>query len=145
MHVEAFVLLKPRLHFRMLVRGIVVDDQMQLKVLGRFSIGSIDLFEKLHPFLVPVLALDGTDQASLEIIQRSEQGDGAMAHIVVRLRADNGVAVARSRSCLGHPAFAPWMTWIPNGEDPNGLFPSQSGLLSASAAQTRHTRLRDDR
>lgn len=31
MHVAAFVLLKPRLHFRMLVRGIVVDDQMQLK------------------------------------------------------------------------------------------------------------------
>ena len=85
MHVEAFVLLKPRLHFRMLVRGIVVDDQMQLKMLGRFS---IDLLEKLQPFLVPVLALDGTDQASLKIIQRSEQGDGAMAHLIVRLRAD---------------------------------------------------------
>jgi len=38
MHVEAFVLLKSRLHFRMLVRGIVVDDQMQVKMLGRFSI-----------------------------------------------------------------------------------------------------------
>ena len=30
MHVKALVLLKPRLHFWMLVRGIVVDDQMQL-------------------------------------------------------------------------------------------------------------------
>ena len=38
MHVEAFVFLKPGLHFWMLVRGIVVDDQMQLKMLGRFSI-----------------------------------------------------------------------------------------------------------
>ncbi|VVQ28128.1 hypothetical protein PS943_00721 [Pseudomonas fluorescens] len=85
MHVEAFVLLKPRLHFWMLVRGIVVDDQMQLKMLGRFS---IDLLEKLQPFLMPVLALDGADQASLKVIQSGERGDGAMADIIVRLRAD---------------------------------------------------------
>ncbi|AOZ13603.1 hypothetical protein AA042_13825 [Pseudomonas lundensis] len=85
MHVEAFVLLKPCLHFWMLVRGVVVDDQMQLEMLGRFA---IDLLEKLQPFPMQVLALDGTDQASLKIIQRSEQGDGAMADIIVRLRAD---------------------------------------------------------
>lgn len=85
MHVEAFVLLKPSLHFRVFVRGVIVHDQMQLKMLGRFA---IDLFEKLQPFLMPVLALDGTDQASLKIIQRSEQGDGAMADIIVRLGAD---------------------------------------------------------
>ena len=85
MHVKAFVLLKPRLHFWMLVRGVVVDDQMQLKMLGRFS---IDLLEKLQPFLMPVLALDATDQASLKIIQSGEQGDGAMADIIVRLGAD---------------------------------------------------------
>lgn len=54
-------------------------------MLGRFA---IDLLEKLQPFLMPVLALDGTDQASLKIIQRSEQGDGAMADIIMRLRAD---------------------------------------------------------
>lgn len=29
MHVKAFVLLKPRPHFWMLVRGVVVDDQMR--------------------------------------------------------------------------------------------------------------------
>jgi len=38
MHVKAFVLLKPHLHFWMLLRGVVFDDQMQLKMLGRFSI-----------------------------------------------------------------------------------------------------------
>jgi hypothetical protein len=58
---------------------------MQLKMHGRFS---IDLLEKLQPFLMPVLALDGTDQASLKIIQRSEQSYGAMADIIVRLRSD---------------------------------------------------------
>ena len=34
-------------------------------MLGRFS---IDLLEKLHPFLMPVLTLDETDQASLKVI-----------------------------------------------------------------------------
>lgn len=37
---------------------------------------------------MPVVALNATDQAPLKIIQRSEQGDGAMADIIVRLRAD---------------------------------------------------------
>ena len=94
MHVEAFVLLKPCLHFWMLVRGVVVDDQMQLEMLGRFA---IDLLEKLQPFPMQVLALDGTDQASLKIIQRSEQGDGAMADIIVRLRADMPDSQRQSR------------------------------------------------
>jgi len=72
MHVEALVLLKPSLHFRVFVRGVIVHDQMQLKMLGRFA---IDLFEKLQPLLMAVLALDAADQASLKIIQCSEQGD----------------------------------------------------------------------
>lgn len=44
MHVKAFMVFQPSLHFWMLVRGVVVDDQMQLKMLGCFS---IDLLEKL--------------------------------------------------------------------------------------------------
>lgn len=95
MHVEAFVLLKPRPHFWMLVRGVVVDDQMQLKMLGRFA---IDLLEKLQPFLMPVLALDGTDQASLKIIQRSEQGYGAMRNLLQRKHTSLGLGNCCLRS-----------------------------------------------
>lgn len=69
MHVEAFVLLKPGLHFRVFVCGVIVDGQMQLNVIGRLA---IDFFEKFQPFLMPVLSLDGTAQASLKIIQRSQ-------------------------------------------------------------------------
>lgn len=76
MHVEAFVLLKPLLHSWMFVCGIVVDDQMQLKVLGRFS---IDFLEKLQSVLMPILALNAADQMLLKIIQRGEQGNGAVA------------------------------------------------------------------
>jgi len=58
MHVETRVLGKPSLDRWMLVGGVVVDDQMQVKMLGRFT---VDLLEKLQPFLMPVLALDATD------------------------------------------------------------------------------------
>lgn len=85
MYVEALVLLKPGLRCRVFVRGVVVHDQVQLKMFGRFS---IDLFEKLQPFLMPVLALDAIDQTPLKIVQRSEQGDRAMANIIVRLSAN---------------------------------------------------------
>jgi hypothetical protein len=44
MHVEAFVLLKPSLHCRGLVRGIVVHYQVQLKIFGRFSINLLKKF-----------------------------------------------------------------------------------------------------
>ena len=94
MHVEAFMLFQPRLHFWMLVRGVVVDDQMQLKMPGRFS---IDLLEKLQPLLMPMLALNAADQMPLKIIQRGEQGNGAMADIIVRLRADMPDSQRQSR------------------------------------------------
>jgi len=85
MHVEAFMFFQPSLHFGMFVGGVVVDDQVQLKMLRRFS---IDLFEKLQPFLMPMLIFNAADQAPLKIVQSREQRDGAMAHIIVRLRAD---------------------------------------------------------
>ena len=54
MHMEAFVFFQPRFHFRVFVGGVVVDDQMQLKVLGCFS---VDLLEEIQPLLMPVLVL----------------------------------------------------------------------------------------
>ena len=96
MHVEAFVLLKPGLHCRVFVRGVVVHDQVQLKMFGRFS---IDLLEKFQPLLMPVLALDATDQVLLKIVQRSELGDRAMANIIVRLSSD--MTDAKRESGLG--------------------------------------------
>ncbi|MNC71668.1 hypothetical protein D3C75_1226170 [compost metagenome] len=67
---------------------------MQLKMLGRFA---IDLLEKLQPLLMPMLTLNAADQMPLKIIQRGEQGDGAVADIIVRLRADMPDAQRQSR------------------------------------------------
>ena len=82
---EAFVFFQPRFHFRVFVGGVVVDDQMQLKVLGCFS---VDLLEEIQPLLMPVLVLNAADQSTLEIVQRGEQSDGAVTYVIVRLRAD---------------------------------------------------------
>ena len=48
--------LQPLLHIGMLVRGIVVDDQMQRFILGCFA---VNFLQKLQPFDVamPLLAL----------------------------------------------------------------------------------------
>lgn len=62
MHREALALFEPDLHFRMFVRGVVVEDQVQLKALGYFP---IDFLEEVQPLLTPVLALDRTDQLPL--------------------------------------------------------------------------------
>lgn len=94
MHMEALVLFEPGLHFRMFVRGVVVDDQVQLKVPGRFPIDFL-----VQPLLMPVLALDRTDQPPLKVIERSEEGYGAVANIIVRMRAD--MADAQKQSRLG--------------------------------------------
>ncbi len=94
MHVEAFVLFKPDLHRRMFVRDVVVHDKMQLKMFMRFS---IDFLKKSLPLLMPMLALDAADQAPLKIVQRSEQSDGAVADIIVRLSSDKADPKWQSR------------------------------------------------
>lgn len=97
MHVEALVVLNPSLHFRVFMRGVIVHDQMQLKMLGRFA---IDPFKKLQPLLMTVLALHANDHASLKINQRSEQDDRAVADIVMRLRTDMSDLQRKARLCM---------------------------------------------
>lgn len=67
---KAWMLCQPSLRRSVFVGRVVVDDQVQLEVLGRFL---VDFFEKGQPFLMPVLALNAADQLALNIIQRSEE------------------------------------------------------------------------
>ncbi len=80
MHMEARMFRQPSLHFCVLVCRIVIHDQMQLEVLGRFL---VDFLEESQPLLMAVLALDATDQFALEIIQRCEQRDRAVASVIM--------------------------------------------------------------
>lgn len=64
-HVDARMLCQPPLHVRMLVGGVVVDDQVQCLVRGRFA---IDLFEELQPLGVAVTLLALGDELAVEHI-----------------------------------------------------------------------------
>jgi len=80
MHMETLMLRQPSLHLGMLVRRIVIHDQMQLKVFGGFL---VDFFEEGQPLLMAVLALDATDQFAQQIIQCGEQRDRAGAGVIM--------------------------------------------------------------
>ena len=54
MHVNAWMLVQPVLHHRMLVRRAVIGDQVQRFVLGRLA---LDLLEKLQPLGMAVTRL----------------------------------------------------------------------------------------
>lgn len=64
------VAFEPLLNHRMLVSGVVIHDQMQLKTFGGFS---VDLFQKGQPLQMPMLDFDAADQPTLQIIHGGEQ------------------------------------------------------------------------
>jgi len=81
MDVEAGPLCQPEAHLGMLVGGIVVDDQMGVKVFRHGLVNALDKPEKLlMPVPRPALGEDGSGGD----IQRGKQGGGAMVHIAVR-------------------------------------------------------------
>lgn len=94
MHVEPWMLGQPRLHCRMLVRGVVVSDQMQHLVLGRLA---VDLLEKLQPLDVGVALLALANDLTVEHIERGEQRGRAIALVVVRHGGRAGAAAALLR------------------------------------------------
>ena len=73
MHMEAGMLDQPGFHFGMLVRGVVVGNQMDRQVLWGFP---VNLLEEGEPFLVPMLLGDGRDELAFQVVQRGEQGQG---------------------------------------------------------------------
>jgi len=75
--------LEPTPDPRMLVGGIVVDDQMQIEVGG--SLG-IDQRQKLDPFLMPMLRQAGANQPPLSQFQGRKQGGGSVSHVIMRQR-----------------------------------------------------------
>jgi len=84
-HDESRMLFQPRLHGRMLVRGVVVGDQMQRLVLGRFA---VDLLEELQPLGMAVARLALRDDLAIEHIECGKQRGRTVALVIVghRLR-----------------------------------------------------------
>ena len=67
---------QPLLDDRVLVRGIVVADQVQRPVLGRLA---VDLAQEFEPLGVGVPLLALADDLSVQHVQRGEQRCGAVA------------------------------------------------------------------
>jgi hypothetical protein len=67
----------------MLVRGVVVDDQMQFPPGRRLA---VDLVEEADEFLMPVAGHALADDAALQHVEGGEQGRRAVTLVVVRHR-----------------------------------------------------------
>ena len=84
MQVESLVPLNPEFDLRMLVRGIVVHDQMQVH---SFRGVPVHLPEKLEKFLVPVAIKAGADYRAIQHIERCKQRRRSVSNIVVGQRS----------------------------------------------------------
>ena len=82
--VKARMAMQPMLDAGMLVRGVVVHDQVQVPFAGRLL---IEAFQEADKFLMPVLRHAVTDHGAIERTQGREQSGGAVARVVVRHRA----------------------------------------------------------
>ena len=80
---EAGVPTEPRLDARMLMRPIIVDDQMKLQS-GR-GLG-INLFEKSNELLVPVVRHAVSYDSSIKHAECGEQGGGSVSFVVMSHR-----------------------------------------------------------
>ena len=97
--------LQPTLNHRMLVRGVVITDQIEF-FLGRCL--AVDQAQKPEPLLMPMARLARADHRAIQRVQRGKQRRRAMPFIVVGQR--RGTAALERQSwrraiqCL-HLAF----------------------------------------
>ena len=93
-HVEARMLGQPSFHFGVLVGGVIVGDQVDVEIGEGLA---VDGLEEGKPLLVAVALGDAGDQPAIEIVQRGEQRERAVANIVVGLGLDMADAERQTR------------------------------------------------
>lgn len=81
---EAGMLLQPCLHLGVLVRAVVIHDQMQLPGTLIFLVDFAQEFQKL---LMPVPTITLARHLSCGDLQRGEERGGAVANVIVSLSA----------------------------------------------------------
>ena len=78
--VEAGPLCQPESYVGMLVGGVVIDDQMNIKTIRH---GLIDALEELKKFLMTMACLALRQDCAGGDVESGKQGGGAMANVVV--------------------------------------------------------------
>ena len=79
-HVKARMACQPLLHLRMLVRGVVVGDQVQFFA-GRRQL--VDHAEKLQPLLMTMPVVAHADHGAIQRVHGREQRGGSVSLVVV--------------------------------------------------------------
>ncbi len=79
-HVEALVLAQPVPHLRVLVRAIVVREDVNLETVRNLP---VDLLEESQPLQMGVPRLGAVDQLAFQVAHRREQAHGAVPNVVV--------------------------------------------------------------
>ncbi len=72
---------QPSFNLGMFVRGIVVDDQMEIQILRDVL---VDVVEKLEKLLMPVSGLAHGGYLTRNHVQCGKQGRGSLAQVIVR-------------------------------------------------------------
>ena len=84
MEMKALVPFEPSANVGMLVRGVIVNDQMHF-ALGRGL--AVDLVEEADELLMPVAAHALADDLAVEHVERGEQSGRAVPLIIMSRRA----------------------------------------------------------
>src|SRR5215813_12305141 len=80
MDVKARPRRQPVAHCRMLVGSIVVDDEVDIKIVRHTG---LDMLQKAEEFLVPVARATLGEHAAVGDVEGGEQGCRAVSHVVV--------------------------------------------------------------
>jgi hypothetical protein len=94
--VKTGVFVQPRADVVVLVGGVIVQDQVDLQILGHLP---VDGLEELQPFLMPVPRHALADDHAGQHVQRGEQGGGAVALVVVGVCPERGGEFDVGRAC----------------------------------------------
>ena len=84
MKMETPMTLRPRPHLGMLMRGVVVADQMNRHIAGYLN---VDQLQELQPLLMTMTRLALADDGAVQDVHRGEQRRGAIPFVIVRHRA----------------------------------------------------------
>lgn len=95
-HREARMPSQPPLHLGMFVGRVIIGNEMDREVFGRFP---VDLLQETQPLDMCVSRLSATDNFSFQIMKRRKQRGGSVAIIIVRLGADMPNAKRQAGLC----------------------------------------------
>jgi hypothetical protein len=94
MQFEAWMTRQPAFNDRMLMGGVIIQDDVDALAQRNFA---VDLLEKFQPLVVAVFLGGVSDDFALQVIQRGEESDGAVAIVIVGLSADMSFAQRQTR------------------------------------------------